>query len=209
MKTAPPLPSRRRAFTLIEVMIAVVITMLLAVSLYRFLSTSLDAIASTTEMTVEQEKLGAFINYVEGQLHDIPPKGQGLLLGTANKFHDLSSDEMQWLCRPGQGTLTTAAAGEFKVTLMLRPQSETSRVYDLGLRRRPVTGNDKEVNWVPLLRDVAAVEVRYFHPQLNAYIERWNDQNTRPLLVKISIWKTKDSQPLTAVLTIPAAQVQQ
>ena len=116
---------------------------------------------------------------------------------------------MQWLCRPGQGTLTTAAIGEFKVTLMLRPQSETSRVYDLGLRRRPVTGNDKEVNWVPLLRDVAAMEIRYFHPQLNAYIERWNDQNTRPLLVKISIWKTKDSPPLTAVLTIPAAQVQQ
>ena len=103
MKTAPPLPSRRRAFTLIEVMVAVVITMLLAVSLYRFLSTSLDAIASTTESTLEQEKLAGFINYVEGQLHDIPPKGQGLLLGTANKFHDLSSDEIQWLCKPGSG----------------------------------------------------------------------------------------------------------
>lgn len=208
MNTDSPLQPRR-AFTLIEVMVAVVITMLLAVSLYRFLSVSLEAIASTTETTMEQEKLGAFFDYVEAQLHDIPPKGQGLLLGTANKFHDLSSDEMQLLCRPGSGTLTTAAIGEYKVTLMLRPQSETSRVYDLGLRRRPVDGNDKEVNWVPLLRDVAALEIRYYHPQLNAYIERWNDQNTRPMLVKISLWKTKDSLPLTAVLTIPAAQVQQ
>ena len=111
--------------------------------------------------------------------------------------------------KTGVGTLTTAAIGEFKVTLMLRPQSETSRVYDLGLRRRPVTGNDKEVNWVPLLRDVAAMEIRYFHPQLNAYIERWNDQNIRPLLVKVTLWKTKGARPQTAVFAIPAAQVQQ
>ena len=200
---------RTRAFTLIEVMIAVVIVMLLAVSLFRFLQVNLDAIAITTESTLEDEKYGAFFRYVQTQLNAIAPRGQGLLLGNASRFHDLDADEMQWLCRAGSGVLTTAGGGEYKTTLMLRPESETSKIYDLGLRRSPVDGNDKDPHFVPLLRDIAAVRIRYWHPQLNALIDKWNDQNTRPLFVKITLWKNKDAPLTEAVLTIPAAQVQQ
>ena len=92
---------------------------------------------------------------------------------------------------------------------MLRPESETSRIYDLGLRRSPVDGNDKNAHFVPLITDIAALRIRYWQPSLNALIDSWNDQNTRPSFVKITIWKTKDGPLTEAVLPIPAAQVQQ
>jgi len=139
MKRAPFSSRRRRAFTLFEVMIAVFIVMLLSVSLAQFLRVNLEAIGSMTETGIEQERMGALLRYVQGELNDLPPNGKGgsgVLLGTANKFRDLSSDEIQWLCKPGSGVLTSAAVGQFRTTLMLRPQSQTSRVFDLGLRRR-------------------------------------------------------------------------
>lgn len=196
------------AFTLIEVMIAVMIVMLLSISLAQFLRVNLDAIGSMTEAGVEQERMGALLRYVQGELNNLPPNGKGgagVLVGTANKFRDLSSDEIQWLCKPGSGVLTSAAVGQFRTTLMLRPQSQTSRVFDLGLRRRPVEGTDKEVNWLPLMTDVAAMEIRYL--QLGAWVDRWNNQGARPSLVRFRIWKTKGAAPVEAVMAIDASRV--
>ncbi|MEO8350660.1 MAG: hypothetical protein ABI680_02955 [Chthoniobacteraceae bacterium] len=60
-----------------------------------------------------------------------------------------------------------------------------------------------------LLPDVAELEFRYFDPRLNAKIERWTDQATRPLLVYVTVRKTKDSIPRTAVMTLASSLVQQ
>ena len=42
---------------------------------------------------------------VRSQLNDLPVRGSGVLLGKANQFRDLSSDEMTWLCRAGLGVM--------------------------------------------------------------------------------------------------------
>ena len=109
--TAPiPPHSRRTGFTLLEVMIAVLIVMLLAVSLFRFLQVNLDAIAQTTDATLEEEKYGALFRYLQGQLSDIPPRGQGLLLGKPSRFHDLDADEKcNGAAGPAPACFTTAA----------------------------------------------------------------------------------------------------
>jgi hypothetical protein len=132
-----------------------------------------------------------------------------LLLGQPHKYHDLASDEMQWLCRPGAGILTDAATGQFRVTLELRPVTKTSAELELGIRRRPVDGTEKDETWVSLMRPVQALEIRYFHPQLNAWVDRWNDQNRRPSVVRISITRTLDEPPYEAVLPLPATNLQQ
>lgn len=195
----------RTAFTLLEVMIAVLIVMLLAVSLTRFLTVTLEAIATTTADSIEQERMRGLLRYVQGELNRLPAKTPGVLSGTANKFRDLSSDELTWVCKPGSGILTTGAVGDFRTTLMLRPQTPTSRVYDLGLRRRPVEGSDKDVNWIVLIPDVAAVEIRYL--QLGAWVDRWNNPSARPALVRFRIWKTKGALPVEAVLTVDSARI--
>ena len=195
----------RGAFTLIEVMVAVLIVMLLAVSLTRFLTVNLEAISATTADTIEQERTRALLRYVQGELNRLPAKTPGVLSGTANKFRDLSSDELTWVCKPGSGILTTGAIGDFRTTLMLRPQTPTSRVYDLGLRRRPVEGSDKDVNWLPLITDVAAIEIRYL--QLGAWVDRWNNPTARPALIRFRVWKTKGALPVEAVMTLDSARV--
>jgi prepilin-type N-terminal cleavage/methylation domain-containing protein len=205
-------PARCRgksAFTLLEVVIAVAIVSLLTISIYRFVVANLTALRISTEMSTERQSMVGLVNLIDAQLSDLPVQGQALLLGQPHKFHDLESDEMQWLCRAGQGLLTTAALGEYRVTLELKPVEKTSAELELGLRRRPVEGTEKDDTWISLMRPVVALEIRYFHPQLNAWVERWNDQNRRPSLVRISITRNLEEPPYEAVLTLPTANLQQ
>jgi prepilin-type N-terminal cleavage/methylation domain-containing protein len=209
MRPSPPHPIGNRAFTLLEVVVAIAIIGLLTVSLYRFVVTNLTALQFSTETSVERGMMTGLVNFIGGQLADIPAQGQGLLLGQPHKFHDLSSDEMQWLCRPGAGLMTTAATGQFRVTLELRPVTKTSAELELGIRRRPVEGTEKDETWVSLMRPVQALEIRYFHPQLNAWVDRWNDQNRRPSVIRVSITRNIDEPPYEAVLRLPATNLQQ
>jgi prepilin-type N-terminal cleavage/methylation domain-containing protein len=205
----PVRPNSSSAFTLLEVVIAVAIVSLLTISIYRFVVANLTALRISTEMSTERQTMVGLVNLVDAQLSDLPVQGQALLLGQPHKFHDLESDEMQWLCRAGQGLLTTAALGEYRVTLELKPVEKTSAELELGLRRRPVEGTEKDDTWISLMRPVVALEIRYFHPQLNAWVERWNDQNRRPSLVRISITRNLEEPPYEAVLTLPTANLQQ
>lgn len=198
-----------RAFTLLEVMVAVAIIGLLTVSLHRFVVANLTALRYSTDTSIERGMMSGLINFIAGQLADIPAQGQGLLLGQPHKYHDLASDEMQWLCRPGAGLMTTAATGQYRVTLELRPVTKTSAELELGIRRRPVEGTDKDETWVSLMRPVEALEIRYFHPQLNAWVDRWNDQNRRPSVVRVSVTRKLDEPPYEAVLRLPATNLQQ
>jgi type II secretory pathway component PulJ len=206
-----PTALRCAAFTIIEVMISVLILLLISVSLYRFLSVNLGAIAASTEGTIEQEQLNALFRYLQAEFDEIPAKGQGRFSGNSKRFADLSDDEMQWTCKPGPGVLTTAAEGTYKTTLMRHPRSATSRNFDLGLRRRSseATGNEwSEKDWWPLVRDVAELEIRYWDARMNQRVERWQDPNVLPLMVTVSLRKSKNSPLRTVVLTIPSARLQ-
>jgi hypothetical protein len=189
--------------------VAVLIISLLTVSLYRFVLANLDALRISMEMSAERQMMVGLINLIEGQLKALPAKGQGLLLGQPHKFNNLASDEMQWLCRAGQGLLTTAATGEYRATLEIVPVEKTSSELEIRLRRRPVDGTEKDDTWVSLMRPVTALEIRYFHPQLNAWVERWNDQNRRPLLVHVKITRQPEEAPYEAVISLPGSMLAQ
>jgi prepilin-type N-terminal cleavage/methylation domain-containing protein len=202
--------NRRRAFTLIEVIVAVLMIGLIAVTLQRFVGTALMGISISGEHEAESEKLAALFRYIDMQLDDLSPRGQSLLLGTPHKFgNSLNSDELQWRCLPGAGTLSSAGDGEWFVTLTLMPQSKTSSKLDLGLKRRYVDADEKSYDWVPLMQDVAGLKFEYYSTQLNAWLDRWNDQNSRPRLVRMMLWTSKDALPERAVFTINSARTQQ
>jgi hypothetical protein len=198
------------AFTLFEVILAVLLIMMIAVTIQRFVSSTMTGIEVSKDRQRETEVVSALFRYVDAQLDELPVRGQTLIQGFPHKFGELNSDELQWRCVAGQGTLTEAAEGEWFVTLMLQPQAQGSRKLDLGLRRKPANGaNDKETNWIPLLQEVAAVKFDYFDARLNAWIERWNDPNAKPLMVKMQIWQSKDSVPEVALFTINSSMAQQ
>ena len=211
-----------RGFTLLEVMIATLIISMLAFTLFRFVSANLRAMKFATELQDERASVDAVIRFLQTQLADLPRRENSALLGNPLKLHDLASDELIWRTHAGPGVLTTAAPGEYRVTMTVQPVESTSRELELGLRREPITQearNDvdffargsgaSKYNWVSLIRPMAEFEVRYFDPRLNAWLDRWTDQNTRPTLVRVRLRKNADDPFTEAILPVPSAQMQQ
>lgn len=201
---------RRAGFTLLEVIVAVVLIGIIAVTLQRFVSTTLTGIQFSTEKELESETMSALFRYIDAQLDDLTPRGQSTLKGVPHKFgSSLNSDELRWRCFTGAGTLSSSGEGEWYVTLTVMPQTKTSSKLDLGLKRQYLDADETNYDWVPLLKDVAGVKFEYYSTQLNAWLDRWNDDNARPRLVRMILWKTKDGMPERAVFTVNSALIEQ
>jgi prepilin-type N-terminal cleavage/methylation domain-containing protein len=194
----------QRAFTLLEVVLAVAIIGLIAFSIYRFVELNLTAIRVSREQSKEQAAMQAFIAVLQAQLNDLPPARSGALRGDAHKFANKPSDEMLWVCTAGNGLFTQFADGEYDVTLMLKPIPK-STTSELGLRRLRSDGSDTNPHWLHLLGDVDAMEIRYYDQRLNAWLERWTDLQARPSLVRIRIWRAGAGAPYEAILSLPLA----
>lgn len=213
--------SRRHAFTLLEVIVATMIVAMLSLTLYRFLAAHLTAVRTTTELRDEREALESVSRLLAAQLSGLPARGRAMLEGRSYRFRGLHNDEITWRCSPGPGLLTTAASGEYRVTLTVQPVNAKSAETELGLRRRPIDpiensqvaldrgGGDQNYNWVPLIRPISALEIGYFDSQLNSWLEAWTDPDRYPDLVRIRLWKRPNDAPVEAVLPVPAAKLQQ
>lgn len=211
-------PDLRTAFTLLEMIIALMITSMVVMTLYRFVSTNLFTIHAATELGEERDTLGAAVRYLQAQMNTLPPIEDSTLSGRSLKFHGLSSDEITWAAPAGPGLLTTAAPGDFNVTLAVQPVDEKSTETELGLRRQPVSRNTASLNlnrggaggrydWLPLIRPMAALEIRYFDPQANSWSDTWTDAARRPQLIRLRLWKHADDAPLEAMIRVPSAQI--
>ena len=196
---------RRRGsgFTLLEVTLAVAILGMMALAIYRFVSTNLTAVRLSTEMNETDARYEGLANLLTPQLQDLPP-GQGALMGEPYKFNGRSRDEMTWVCQAGPGVLTRYATGQYSVTLRLRPIEQSDKM-ELGIVRE----SDDEDNavpenkvWVPLLTGVNSMEIRYFDPRLNAWVDRWTDRGTLPHLVRLTIDRVGSAVPWEAVLPL-------
>ena len=192
----------RRAFTLIEVMLAAAITVMVAIGIFRFVDANLKAVQFSSELSARDVSMRALMKIIQDQLNALPRTQPGALLGEAHKFNNLPADEIQWLSGAGLGLFTIHATGDYQVTLTLKPTKERA-VFDLGVRRVIADGTSKDENWLTLMRDVKAMEIRYFDLRLNAWLEKWTDQSSRPNLVRFRIWRTGDDQPYEQIFNLP------
>lgn len=197
------------AFTLLEVVLAVMILGMIAFSIYRFMEVTLAAIRVSTAQGSEDAAMQALIATVGAQLNDLPVARANALRGEAHKFNDKESDELQWICTAGNGLFTGFADGEYSAVLTLQPVPKTT-TSELGLRRVAADALDQsQQNWLRLMGDVDVLEVRYFDPALNAWLEKWSDSGRRPALVRIRITRTNQEAPYEAVLALPATRLPQ
>src|SRR2546421_4416392 len=193
----------RRAFTLLEITLAVAILGMMAIAIYRFVATNVTAVRLSTEANEIDARYGSLANLLIEQLQDLPA-GQGKLAGEPYKFSGLSRDEMTWICSAGPGLLTRYAAGEYSATLRLRPMEKGGRMV-LGLMRDSeddTNPTDENQTWVPLIADLQSMEIRYFDPRLNAWVDRWTDRGTLPHLVRLTIERAGSAVPWQAVLPL-------
>jgi prepilin-type N-terminal cleavage/methylation domain-containing protein len=193
----------RRAFTLLEIMLAVAILGMMALAIYRFVSANLVAVRLSSELNEVDARYAGLANLLTEQLRDLP-SGQGALLGGPFKLENRSRDEMTWVCPAGPGLLTRYATGDYSVTLRARPMAKGDRL-ELGIAREaeddenPVPENQA---WIPLLSDLKSVEIRYFDPRLNAWVDRWTDRGTLPHLVRLTIERADSPVPWEVVLPL-------
>ena len=194
---------RRYAFTLLEIMLAVAIFGLMAVTIYRFVAANVAAVRLSSELNESDARYGGFANLLAEQLQDLPP-GQGKLGGEPYKFSGRSRDEMTWVCGAGPGLLTRYATGDYSVTLRLRPIAKSDRM-ELGfVREAAEDSNPIEANqsWVPLIANLNSMEIRYFDPRLNTWVDRWTDRGTLPHLVRVTLERTGVAVPWEAIIPL-------
>ena len=185
-------------------MLAVMVMALVIFAIYRFVEVDLQAIKISSEDTVQKGAVQALVAVLEEEFSNLPPAESSALMGEAHLFGGKASDQVEWLTRPGNGLFTQAASGQWKVTLILRPQGKT---YTLGLLRQSSGSNSSEENWLPLLPNVDAVEIRFFDQRVNVWLDKWADTNTRPSLVRVRIWRTGQTAPYEAVIELPPARL--
>ena len=194
---------RRRGFTLLEIALAMAILGMMSLVIYRFVSANLTIMRVSAADDMAEARYSGLINLVTAQLEELP-NGVGALSGEPFKFGDRPRDEMTWICGYGPGLLTRYAPGEFLVSMRLRPVSEKGDRMEIGFNRRPretAEGSTEGETWVPLLDDVRSLQIRYFDPRLNAWVERWTDPGMLPRLVRLVIGRG-DRVPVEAVIAL-------
>lgn len=192
-----------RAFTLIEITLAVAILGMMSLAIYRFVQANITALRVAAETTTADARYDALRDLLQAHLQTIVP-GAGALSGEALKLNDRSRDQIKWVCGAGPGLLTRYAGGDWVVTMKLQPH-EKDTGFDLGLLRTPK--NDQSIvnendTWIPLLSDVVSMQIKYFDPRMNTWLDKWADNMTLPRLVKFSIERAGNPVPWTAVIAL-------
>ena len=194
---------RRGAFTLLEITLAVAILAMMSLAIYRFVQTNVTALRISSEANAADAQYSGFQNLLTVQWQSLSP-GMGALLGEPLKLNDRSRDEITWICGAGPGLLTRYAVGDYRVSMRLRPMSKGKDDMEIGFMRRPADGPDNggNDNWVPLLPNVQSLQVRYFDPRLNTWVDKWTDTVTLPRLVKVAIGRANNAVPWEAIVAL-------
>lgn len=202
--TTPAERARRAGFTLLEITLAVAILALMSVAIYRFVQSNLIALRVSAESTAADARYGGLRDLLTAQWQNLP-SGLGMLTGQPLKLNDRSRDEIKWTCGAGPGLLTRYAPGDFTVTLRLQPPSRESNRLDLGFLRKPKDdqslSNARE-SWVPLIENVQSMQIRYFDPRLNTWLDRWSDTITLPRLIKVVVVRKDAAKPWEVIIAL-------
>jgi type II secretory pathway pseudopilin PulG len=193
----------RVAFTLLEIMLAVMIMAMMSLAIYRFVQTNLTALRISSENSALDSLYSGFSSLLTGEWSALPG-GRGALVGEPLKVADRARDEITWLTTAGPGLATRYATGEYQVTLRMQPAPGTERL-EIGLLRRPAidaVNAATQESWVPLLPDVQSLQIRYFDPRLNTWVDKWTDTIVLPRLVKLTVGRTNEAVPWEAVIAL-------
>lgn len=197
------------AFTLLEMMLSVAILGMMSFAIYRFVQTNIIAMEVSAASDTREARYDALRELLTQQLQSLP-SGSGALLGEPLKVNERDRDEITWTSSAGPGLLTRYASGDYRVSLRVRAHDSKSAQMDLGLLRKPKKDssitNDHET-WVPLIDNVATLQVRYFDPRLNSWVPRWTDTVTLPRLVRIIIGRTDATVPVEIIVPLARTPV--
>jgi prepilin-type N-terminal cleavage/methylation domain-containing protein len=193
-----------RGFTLLEITLAVAILAMMSVAIYRFVQSNLTVLRVSSEASAADARYSGLRDLLMTQWQSLSG-GNGAMTGEPFKLNDRPRDEIKWTCGAGPGLLTRYAAGDFTVSMRLQRESEKSNRLDLGLLRKPVDDpsiTHEHETWVPLIENVGSLQIRYFEPRLNVWVDRWTDTLVLPRLVKIVMGRNDAAVPFEVIIPL-------
>jgi len=194
----------QRAFTLLEIMLAVAILGMMAMAIFRFVQSNMIALQLSSGTAAADAQYDGLRDLLTSEWQSLSPI-RARMMGEPFKLNDRERDEIRWNSSAGLGLLTRYAPGEFTVVLRLQPDNQKSDQLNLGLLRKPQDDSDTaeaHETWVPLIRNVASLEITYFDPNANTWLPRWPGGTRLPSLVKISVGRPDAADPWEAVIPL-------
>jgi len=196
--------ARSHAFTLLEITLAVAILATMAVAIYQFVQANVTSLRVSSETSAADARYGGLRDLLTAQWQTLPGT-TNMLTGEPFKFSGRPRDEIRWTCSSGPGLLTRYAAGDFTVAMRLQTASSKSDRLDLGFLRQPKDDSgtsSADQTWVPLIQNVASMEIHYFDPRFNGWVDRWTEAGRFPRLVKIIIGRTDAPVPWEMIIPL-------
>jgi prepilin-type N-terminal cleavage/methylation domain-containing protein len=190
----------RRGFTLLEITFAVAILAMMSMAIYRFVQSNLISMRVSSETNAIDASYDGLHELLTAQLQSLPA-GDGKLVGEPFKFDNRHRDEITWIAGAGPALATRYARGEYRVTMRVRPAKNNRKQMDIGLTRKPQAEDDGDETWFPLLPNVQSMQIRYFDPRLNSWVDRWTDTVTLPRLVRLVITRSNGA-PWDAIIAL-------
>jgi hypothetical protein len=191
-------------FTLLEIMLAVGILGLMSLAIFRFVQANMTALRLSSDTAARDSQYDGLRDLLTSQWQSLSPT-RARMIGEPFKLNDRERDVLTWICSAGPGLLTRYAPGEFIVALRLQPENEKSDRLDLGLLRKPKDASDigeRHETWVPLIKNVSSLQISYFNPALNTWIDRWSNTSQLPWLVKVTVGRADSPVPWEAIIPL-------
>lgn len=192
--------SRRGGFTLLEITFAVAILAMMSMAIYRFVESNLISMRVSSETNAVDASYDGLRALLTLQWQSLPA-GEGRLTGEPYKFSNRSRDEITWITPSGPGLITRYARGDYAVTMRLRPSKNNKNQMDIGLTRKSQAEDGGDETWFPLLPNVRSMQIRYYDPRLNSWVDRWTDTVTFPRLVRLVITRSNGA-PWDAIIAL-------
>ena len=193
-----------RGFTLLEIVLAVAILGMMSLAIFRFVQSNLTALRVSSDVNAAEAQYEGFRDLLMAEWQSLSPRRAGMK-GQPFKLNDRQRDEINWNCSAGPGLLTRYAPGNFTVVLRLQPENSKSKQLDLGFLRKPQKDSDigeSHESWVPLIKNVNTLQILYFDPRLNTWIDRWTDGARLPALVKLTVGRSDATTPWEVIIPL-------
>ena len=218
------------AFTLLEIMLAVMVLVIITVVVYDFTDTTLSSARMSVDMADQDTAFSGMRRLIETQLASIPISEAGAFVGVNIRSKNTARrDMLQMVCPAGNALLSPDAKGFYQITLGVRENPRGSGKYSLGMNREPWTSDedddddDEDANgnpinrttsnrapktnlpadWIPLMEGITGLEVAYFDVRLNGWVDKWTDSTALPNLVRMRLLAVENQPPYEIIARVP------
>lgn len=179
--------SRRRAFTLFEVIMALMILALLTGAVYSITGAALETSKATIDEQVTARRIEAFLRVTRDAFLSLPREGK-VQLHFSKSASGAPVPEI--IFEEASGLFGIPSLGGGSLILAARPRADGSRTMSLLLVPKDVQGTEldrlKSGNaWIPLLPRVERVKWLFFAN--GEWKEEWLPENGRPLAARLQM----------------------